>query len=64
MTVLNPGERHREILSRLLPASQARAALVTDAHLAVLAIEHGAVLHTTSRDFSRFAGLRTGESIG
>ena len=59
VAVVNPGERHWEILSRLLPAGQARGALVTDAHLAALAIEHGAVLHTTDRDFARFAGLRT-----
>ena len=30
-----------------------------DAALAALAIEHGATLATTDRDFSRFAGLRT-----
>jgi hypothetical protein len=28
-----------------------------DAALAALAIEHGATLHTTDRDFSRFPGL-------
>jgi predicted nucleic acid-binding protein len=31
--------------------------LVTDAHLAALAIEHGAVLMSTDRDFARFPGL-------
>jgi predicted nucleic acid-binding protein len=30
-----------------------------DAHLAALALEHGATLGTTDRDFSRFPGLRT-----
>jgi hypothetical protein len=30
-----------------------------DAHLAALAIEHGATLATTDRDFSRFPGLRS-----
>jgi predicted nucleic acid-binding protein len=30
---------------------------VTDAHLAALAIEHGAVLCSADADFSRFAGL-------
>jgi uncharacterized protein len=43
----------------LLSSAQARGPLVMDAHLAALAIEHGAVLCTTDRDFSRFSGLRT-----
>ena len=58
-TMVAPGDRHWAILSALLPAAQARAALVTDAHLAALAIEHGAVLYTTDRHFARFSGLRT-----
>jgi predicted nucleic acid-binding protein len=33
--------------------------LVTDAALAALAIEHGATLCRTDRDFARFPGLRT-----
>jgi len=32
--------------------------LTTDAHLAALAIEHGAELCSCDADFSRFAGLR------
>jgi hypothetical protein len=32
--------------------------LTTDAHLAALAIEHGAELHSTDTDFARFAKLR------
>jgi predicted nucleic acid-binding protein len=31
--------------------------VTTDAHLAALAIEHGAELCSTDVDFSRFAGL-------
>jgi hypothetical protein len=57
-TVLEPGERHWAILSGLLAAAQARADLVTDAHIAALALEHGAVLCTDDRDFARFPGLR------
>src|SRR5262249_34585510 len=53
-----PGQRHWEILTALLAESQSRGPLVTDAHLAALAIEHGATLHTTDRDFRRFSGLR------
>jgi toxin-antitoxin system PIN domain toxin len=61
--LLAPGERHWEILRTLTPKSQARGNLVMDAHLAALAIEHGATLHTTDRDFSRFAGLRFSNPI-
>ena len=32
--------------------------LTSDAHLAALAIEHGATMLTFDRDFSRFAGLQ------
>jgi len=32
--------------------------LVSDAHLAALAIEHGAELCSADRDFGRFPGLR------
>lgn len=56
--VLEPGPRYWPILSELLPAAQARGNLVMDAHLAALAIEHGATLLSTDRDFTRFAGLR------
>lgn len=56
---LDPGERHWEILSGLLEPAQARGPLVMDAHLAALALEHGAILATSDRDFSRFEGLRT-----
>ena len=56
---LQPEERHWEIFKGLLGAGQVRSRLVMDAHLAALAIEHGAVLHTHDRDFARFPGLRT-----
>lgn len=56
--ILSPGEGHWSILQRMLIAGQAGGNLVSDAHLAALAIEHGALLCTTDRDFSRFPGLR------
>jgi uncharacterized protein len=58
VSILQPTERHWTILSRLLADGQARGPLVMDAHLAALAIEHGATLCTTDRDFTRFKGLR------
>lgn len=56
--VVEPGDRHWEILSGLAGPGQAVGPLVMDAVLAALAIEHGATLHTTDRDFARFEGLR------
>lgn len=56
--ILDPGERHWEILQQLMRAGQAVGPLTMDAALAALAIEHGATLHTTDRDFARFPGLK------
>lgn len=56
--LLHPADRHWGILQRLLVEGQATGNLVMDAHLAALAIEHGALLCTTDRDFARFPGLR------
>lgn len=58
VTVLHPGERHAEILFGLLREAGTAGNLTTDAHLAALAIEYQAILHTTDADFSRFSGLR------
>jgi uncharacterized protein len=56
--VLHPGERHAEILFRLLESLGTGGNLTTDAHLAALAIEHQAELHSSDADFKRFPGLR------
>jgi toxin-antitoxin system PIN domain toxin len=56
--VPQPGQRHREVLGRLLVDHRAQGNLVPDAHLAALAIEHGLVLCSTDADFARFSGLR------
>jgi toxin-antitoxin system PIN domain toxin len=58
VSILHPGERHWEILRNLIVEGQAPGPLVMDAHEAALAIEHGATLCTTDRDFSRFPGVR------
>jgi toxin-antitoxin system PIN domain toxin len=55
--ILEPGEGHWPILQRLLAEGQAAGALAMDAALAAIAIEHGATLCSTDRDFSRFPGL-------
>lgn len=55
--ILEPGERHWEILRGLMQDGQTVGPLVMDAVLAAIAIEHGATLCTTDRDFARFPGL-------
>ncbi|MBA2273087.1 MAG: type II toxin-antitoxin system VapC family toxin [Actinobacteria bacterium] len=54
----HPTERHWALLDQLVRSGQARGAMVMDAHLATLALEYGATLHTTDRDFARFPELR------
>ena len=56
--ILTPGPAHLDVLSSLLAGPSISASLVTDAHLAALAIEHQAELHSNDADFSRFSGLR------
>jgi hypothetical protein len=58
VTILHPGERHAGVLFGLLERLGSGANLTTDAHLAALAIEYQAELHSTDADFHRFAGLR------
>lgn len=55
---LTPGPRNWSIFERLCRDAGATGDLVPDAYLAALAIEHGAELITTDRDFARFPGLR------
>ena len=51
-------DEHWEILRLLLSETGAGGNLTTDAHLAALAISHGAVLVSCDNDFARFKGLR------
>jgi uncharacterized protein len=56
--VAEPTDRHWSVLEGLARGGQARGPLLMDAHLAALAVEHGATLCTTDRDFARFPKLR------
>jgi len=56
--ILHPGERHAEILGRLLRAAGTAGNLTTDAHLAGIAIENDATIVSFDRDFARFADVR------
>ena len=58
VTVVHPTSRHAPVLRQLLEPLGTAGNLTTDAHLAALAIEHGAELCSTDMDFSRFVGLR------
>jgi toxin-antitoxin system PIN domain toxin len=58
VTVVHPTDRHAAVLRDLLVPLGAGGNLTSDAHLAALAIEHGATLYSADVDFSRFAGLR------
>ena len=56
--ILEPGERHLDIVRDLMHEGQVAGPLVVDAVIAALAVEHGATLFTTDRDFSRFPRLK------
>jgi toxin-antitoxin system PIN domain toxin len=56
--LVEPGHRHLPLLRGLLLESGTAANLVNDAHLAALALEHGATIVSFDRDFGRFAGVR------
>ncbi|HXO26215.1 MAG TPA: type II toxin-antitoxin system VapC family toxin [Thermoanaerobaculia bacterium] len=56
--ILTPGPRHLDLVDSLLRDAQASGSLAVDAHLAALAIEHRAELHSNDADFSRFPGLK------
>lgn len=53
-----PTGRHLGVLSGLLRDRGTGGNHTTDAHLAALAVEHGATLVSFDRDFARFPGLR------
>ena len=56
--MVGPTERHWALVRSLLMDTGARGNLVSDVHLAALAIEHGATLCTHDVDFKRFTGLK------
>lgn len=56
--LIAPTDRHAGLLAGLLLAGGRGGNLVSDAHLAALAIEHRAELGSFDRDFEQFAGLR------
>ena len=58
VTAVGPADRFWGILREQLVDAQVSGPMVTDAALAALALEHGAVMCSTDRDFRRFRGLK------
>jgi uncharacterized protein len=56
--IVEPTQRHAAVLRDLLEPLGAGGNLVSDAHLAALAIEHGAEMYSRDNDFARFSGVR------
>ena len=56
--VAPPTARHAGVLAGLLREAGAAGNLTTDAHLAAIAIEHGAEIVSYDRNFARFPGVR------
>lgn len=58
VAIIEPGPRHFELLSGLLLSVGTAGNLATDAHLAAIALEHGADVYSADADFGRFTRLR------
>jgi len=56
--LVGPGPGHVELMARLFTQSGAGPQMVTDVHLAALALEHRATLYSNDVDFTRFSDLK------
>ena len=56
--LVEPTPRHLHVLAGLLVPTGVGGNVVTDAHLAALAVEYDATIVTYDSDFARFAGVR------
>lgn len=63
VVLVHPGDRHVAVMRELLGPLGTAGNLVGDAHLAALAIEHGAELCSCDADFGRFSGLRWSDPL-
>ena len=64
MRIAGPTDRHWALLTDVAEEAKARGPMLMDAHLAALAIEHGAVVATSDRDFRRFRRLKLIDPAG
>ena len=58
VVIVEAGDRYWDILCEQLAQAKVSGPLVTDASLAALALEQGATLCSTDRDFLRFSTLK------
>ncbi len=56
--IVQPTEQHWTLFQKLLRQGGAVGNLVSDAHLAALAVEHDGILYSADGDFARFRGLK------
>lgn len=56
--ILEPTTRHLDVLGGLLTETGTAANLVSDAHLAALAVEYDATVVSFDADFGRYRGVR------
>lgn len=56
--LIHPTEHHWSLLQMMLHEGHAVGNLVSDAHLAALAVEHNCTLQSTDTDFARFPKLK------
>ena len=56
--LIHPTEQHWSIFQAMLKTGNAAANLVSDAHLAALAVEHNCTLQSSDSDFARFKNLK------
>ena len=56
--IVQPRAHHTQAIRSVVDPASYPGDLLNDAHLAALAIEYGAVVHTADRDFARFRGVR------
>jgi uncharacterized protein len=57
VVAVGPAEHHWPLLKNLLTTTGSAGNLVSDSHLAALAIEHGYTVYSSDHDFKRFSGL-------
>ena len=55
--IIRETDAHWQILAMLMQEADASANLVSDAHLAALAVEHNCTLYSTDHDFARFRSV-------